>query len=84
MAAVRTAGGTARPAAAAKRTTARVGALQALEVRQQRVLEHLGELGLVAQGRGDQLLGEERVALRAGADGLDQLGGQRARRSRGR
>ena len=52
--------------------------VQALEVREQRVLEQLGELGLVAQRRGDQLLGEERVALRAGADRLDQLRGQRA------
>ena len=52
--------------------------VQALEVREQRVLEQLGELGLVAQRRGDQLLGEERVALRAGADRLDQLGAQRA------
>ena len=52
--------------------------LQALEVREQRVLEQPGELGLVAQRRGDQLLGEERVALRAGADRLDQLGAQRA------
>ena len=58
--------------------------VQALEVREQRVLEQLGELGLVAQRRGDQLLGEERVALRAGADRLDQLGAQRTVAHRGR
>jgi hypothetical protein len=48
MAAVRTAGGTSRPAAAAKRTTRPRRRLQALEARQQRVLEQPGKLGLVA------------------------------------
>ena len=66
-----------RPAAAASRRTALGRVVEAADALEEEVAQFTGELSALLAGRGEELLGEEGVALRAGHDRVRERGRER-------